>query len=71
MTDNIVFLAHTNDSPISNHDVVSCRHCGNKTWKASYGIASQFPKLQCSCCGSTAGFFGWIEAEDAMNKDSE
>jgi hypothetical protein len=68
MDNKVVFLAHRNDSikteVIEN---LSCRVCSNKTWAVVYDESrSSFPRMQCACCGTSAGHFGWVADEEAV-----
>lgn len=64
MTDNVVFLAHRNQTPTATHEVLVCGTCHNKSWVAEYLADSQFPRLRCCVCGDPAGLFGWVDDED-------
>jgi hypothetical protein len=61
----VIFLAYRNDQPTDTEEVLACKGCGNKTWKAIYPSGQEFPELQCACCGNRIGKFGWVEGDDA------
>jgi hypothetical protein len=65
----VVFLAHRNDTPTTQAELLTCASCSNKTWIAEFGVAgSQFPHLKCSVCGFRAGYFGWVDDVEARTE---
>ena len=66
----VVFLAHRNDNvPTNVVELLSCGRCGNKTWIVKHGIrGSNFPFMECACCGEDAGYFGWVDHTEALTE---
>jgi hypothetical protein len=64
----VIFLAHRNDTPTATTEMLTCGGCANKTWVAEYGGSSEFPRMNCSACGTLAGYFGWIDNTEALTE---
>lgn len=65
--DKVIFLAHRNSTPTATTETLVCGSCHNKTWVAEYGVRdSQYPYLKCCACGEPAGYFGWVDEEEAL-----
>jgi ribosomal protein S27E len=61
----VVFLAHRNENMDTEYtEYLACKNCRNKTYVVVYGKASEFPSMRCACCGSEAGYFGWVDEEN-------
>lgn len=59
----VVFLAFDNpDAPKSDHELLACKVCRNKTFKARYDLG-KWPTLVCCACDQQIGSFGWAEQE--------
>lgn len=58
----VVFLAHRNEEyKTTSTEILACGNCGNKTWLAVYEAKGDgFPRLKCTCCGTSGAHFGWV-----------
>lgn len=66
----VIFLAHRNDNLKSEVvEVLSCGRCSNKTWLVKHGVrGSNFPFMECSACGESAGYLGWVDDTEALTE---
>lgn len=63
--EKVVFLAYSNPKKLEAdvRDLLACMKCRNKTYIMVFQGEQSFPLLQCTACGSHAGYWGFAGDE--------
>ncbi len=65
-TEKVVFLKYRNENVADDRAewFLSCKACGNKTYRLLCNDMQDYPTVECAGCHSVIGQMGWVHPDE-------